>query len=84
MTTKSSEVKLSSYIKFFICLGLKCAGFVFLNPKAINRVGTINDAIYRPTEFVYCLRISLLPADFFIAKLDMSLTLEKKFASAGN
>ena len=54
-------------IKFFICLGLKSAGFVFLNPKAINRVGTINDAIYRPTEFVYCLRISLLPADLFIA-----------------
>ena len=51
----------------FICLGLKSAVFVFLNPKGINRVGTINDAIYRPTEFVYCLRISLLPADFFIA-----------------
>ena len=54
-----------------------------MNPKAINRVGTINDAIYRPTEFVYCLRISLLPADFLKAKLDMPLTLEKKFASAG-
>ena len=52
-------------IYVFICLGLKSAGFVFLNPKAINRVGTINDAIYRPTEFVYCLRISLLPAEYW-------------------